>query len=75
VSCGLRDVAEFESLGLPAVLVSTAGFVDAADAQARGLGQPELRRLHLPHPIQNRTDAEMAELARGVADELLEAIS
>ncbi len=75
MSCGLRDVAEFESLGLPAVLVSTTGFVDAADAQAQGLGQPGLRRLHLPHPIQNRTDAEMAELARAVADELLRAIS
>jgi hypothetical protein len=75
VSCGLRDVAEFETLGLPAVLVSTAGFIDAADVQAERLGQPALHRLYLPHPIQNRTDAEMAELARSVVDELLRAIS
>jgi hypothetical protein len=62
-------------LGLPAVLISTTGFVDAADEQAKRLGQAELRRVHLPHPIQNRTDAEMAELGRSVVDKALEAIS
>jgi hypothetical protein len=75
VSCGLRDVAEFETSGLPAVLVSTTGFIDAADEQAKGLGLAALRRLHLPHPIQNRTDPEMVDLARAAADELIEAIS
>ena len=75
MSCGLRDVAEFEKLGLPAVLVSTTGFVDAADAQSKGLGLAALRRVHLPHPIQNRTDSEVAELGRAAVDELLEAIS
>lgn len=75
MSCGLRDVAEFETLGLPAVLVSTTGFTDAADEQAKRLGLAALRRVHLPHPIQNRTDSEVADLARGAVDELLEAVS
>ncbi len=75
MSCGLRDVAEFETSGLPAVLVSTTGFVDAADEQAKRLGLAALRRVHLPHPIQNRTDPEMVELAQGAVDELVEAIS
>jgi hypothetical protein len=75
VSCGLRDVAEFETLGLPAVLVSTTGFTDAADAQAEGLGLASLRRVHLPHPIQNRTDSEVEDLARAAVEELLAAIS
>jgi len=75
VSCGLRDVAEFEMLGLPAVLVSTTGFIDAADAQAERLGLAALHRVHIPHPIQNRTDAEVAQLARAADDELVEAIS
>jgi hypothetical protein len=75
VSCGLRDVAEFETLGLPAVLVSTTGFIDAADEQAERLGLAQLRRVHLPHPIQNRTDSEMEDLARSAVDELIEAIS
>jgi hypothetical protein len=68
-------VAEFEALGRPAVLVSTTGFIDAADAQAKGLGLVALRRVHLPHPIQNRTDSEVADLARAAVEELLEAIS
>lgn len=75
MSCGLRDVAEFETLGLPAVLVSTTGFIDAADEQAKRLGLAALRRVHLPHPIQNRTDSEVANLARAAVGELLEAIS
>ena len=75
MSCGLRDVAEFEMLGLPAVLVSTTGFIDAADAQAERLGLAGLHRLHIAHPIQNRTDAEVAQLAQAAADELLAAIS
>lgn len=75
MSCGLRDVAEFESVGLPAVLVSTTGFVQAADEQAKRLGLASLRRVHLPHPIQNRNDEEMEDLARAAVDELIEAIS
>jgi hypothetical protein len=75
VSCGLRDVAEFETLGLPAVLVSTTGFIDAADEQAKRLGLAALPRVHLPHPIQNRTDSEVADLARAAVDDLLAAIS
>ncbi len=74
MSCGLRDVAAFERLGIPAVLVGTEAFRDGADAQAAGLGQPELRRVLLPHPIQNRTDAEVAALADAFAPALLAAL-
>jgi hypothetical protein len=62
-------------LGLPAVLVSTTGFIDAADAQAERLGLASLHRVHIQHPIQNRTDDEVTQLARAAAAELLEAIS
>lgn len=75
MSCGLRDVMEFELLGRPAVLVTTTAFVDAADQQAALLGQPGLRRVHLAHPIQNRTDEEVRVLAREAADALWEAIA
>lgn len=71
MSCGLRDVAEFEQLGVPAVLVASEAFRDGADAQAAALGQPGLRRVLLPHPIQNRTDGEMAALAEAFAPALL----
>jgi hypothetical protein len=75
VSCGLRDVMELEVLGTPAVLVASSAFRQAADAQAELLGQPELRRVLIPHPIQDRTDDELRELARGAVDSLLAAVA
>jgi hypothetical protein len=75
VSCGLRDVAELESLGTPAVLVASEAFVQAADVQARLLGAPELRRRFVGHPVQDRTDEELRAMAREVVDGALQAIS
>jgi hypothetical protein len=75
VSCGLRDVVELEGQGVPAVLVASSAFEDTADDQSARLGQPALARVFVPHPIQDRTDEEMRELARAVADGALAAIA
>ena len=75
MSCGLRDVMEIEALGTPAVLAASSAFVQAADEQSVLLGQPELRRVHVGHPIQNRTDEEIRALARAIVQELLTAVS
>ena len=74
MSCGLRDVIEFETLGRPAVLAASSAFGQAADEQSVLLGQPGLRRVMVPHPIQDRSDAELRVLARAAVDELLTAI-
>ena len=74
MSCGLRDVLSFESAGLPSVLVASDVFMDAAADQAFKLGAPDVRRVFVPHPVQDRTDEEMREMAAGAADELLRAI-
>jgi hypothetical protein len=74
VSCGLRDVMELEALGKPAVLAASSAFEAAADEQSALLGQPALRRVLIPHPIQDRTDDELRELARGAVDELVAAV-
>ena len=74
MSCGLRDVLDFERDGRPAVLVASSAFTDAADKQAAMLGQPDARRVFVPHPIQDRTDDELRELARSVAGELIAAL-
>jgi hypothetical protein len=71
VSCGLRDVLSFEGLQRPAVLVASSGFADAAVHQSAALGQPEIRRVLVAHPIQDRTDQELRQLARGCLDEVL----
>ncbi len=47
---------------MPAVFVATVEFVDGAEAQARALGiEPTVH--YVEHPIQDRTDAEMLEIA------------
>ena len=75
MSCGLRDVLELESLGRPAVLIASDAFADGAREQAALLGQPDIRRLFVSHPVQDRTDDEMREMARAVAGDALDALS
>jgi len=74
VSCGLRDVLSFEGEGKPAVPVASSVFEDAAAHQAAALGQPEIRRVLVAHPIQDRTDDELRTLARGAVDQILGAL-
>ena len=75
MSCGLRDVMELETLGTPAVLAASSAFLQAADEQVVLLGQPDLRRVLVAHPIQDRTDDELRQLARGALEPLLAAVS
>ena len=75
MSCGLRDVLEVERAGRPAVLVASSAFRDAAEAQSAALGQPQARRVLVPHPVQNRTDDELCEMAGAVVEELLGQLS
>ena len=71
MSCGLRDVLSFEAADKPAVLVASSAFADAAVQQAAALGQPEVRRVLVAHPIQDRTDEELHALAREAVEEIL----
>ncbi len=68
MSCGLHDVMAFEGLGRPAVLVASDAFTQAATDQSALLGQPALRRVLVPHPIQDRTDEELRALARAAVE-------
>jgi hypothetical protein len=65
----VHDTVDLESRGLPAVFVATVEFSDGARAQARALGADPLG-VYVEHPIQDRTDAEMSE----IAERALEAI-
>jgi hypothetical protein len=71
VSCGLRDVLSFEGANKPAVLVASSAFTQAAEHQSRALGQPAIHRVFVPHPIQDRTDEELRDLARSAMDQIL----
>ena len=75
MSCGLRDVAEFEGAGKPAVLIASDAFVQAADDQSAKLGAPELRRSFVSHPVQDRTDDEMRAMAVEVVEPAVAALT
>lgn len=70
----MHDIADLEARGVPGVLVASAEFVEAASAQSHALGAPDLARVFVPHPIQDRTDAEMAALADEAVEEMIAAL-
>ena len=74
MSCGLRDVIEFEALGRPGVLVASDAFAQAAANQVELLGQPKLAYALAPHPIQDRTDDELRAMAASLVETTLGAI-
>ena len=71
MSCGLRDVLSFEGMGKPAVLVASRAFEQAAEHQSKALGQPDIHRVLVAHPIQDRSDEELRELAHGAVDQIV----
>ena len=62
-----------EGSGIASVMVASAEFVKAAQTQADALGA-EPMRVFVPHPIQDRTDDEMREIADDAVDEIVRAI-
>lgn len=69
----MHDILDLESRGIPAGFVASSEFIQAAEAQGKSLGIHP-KSVFVPHPIQDRTDAEMAELARQAIDQLLKLI-
>ena len=55
-------MVNLEALGVPGVFIASQVFEDGAVRQARALGA-DPASVFIPHPIQDRTDAEMLALA------------
>ncbi len=70
----MHDTVFFELQGKPSVFVATSEFIKAASHQAERLGLEEVRRVFIPHPMQDRTDAEMHEHAERFIDEILDTL-
>ena len=66
----MHDTVDLEGRGIPGVFVATTEFVDGAERQARQLGA-DPAAVYVPHPIQDRSDEEMAEIAEKAAAEVL----
>jgi hypothetical protein len=70
----VHDTVNLEALGVPTVFVASTEFVDAADAQSAALGA-DPARVFVPHPIQDRTDAEIRALADAAVDGIVREVT
>jgi hypothetical protein len=66
----VHDTVDLEARGVPSVFVATVEFTEGADSQARALGA-DPAAVYVEHPIQDRTDAEMLEIADGAIDRIV----
>ena len=66
----MHDTVDLESRGVPSVFVATVEFEDGAEVQARALGA-DPAAVYVEHPIQDRTDEEMLEIADGAYERVL----
>jgi hypothetical protein len=69
----VHDTVDLEARGVPALFVATVEFEDGAAAQARALGADPVA-VYVPHPIQDRTDAEMVAIAERAVDAIVAAL-
>ena len=63
-------MADLEARGIPVVAVATTEFIDAAAVQAKALGT-DPAYVFVPHPVQDRTDAELQAMAGEYLDRIL----
>jgi hypothetical protein len=70
----VHDTVDLEARGVPSVFVATVEFTEGADSQARALGA-DPAAVYVEHPIQDRTDAEMREIADGAIERILEQLT
>jgi hypothetical protein len=70
----VHDITDLEMRGLPGLFVASSEFVEAAASQAAALGF-EPSAIFVPHPIQDRTNAEMRVIADDVLHDLLNALT
>jgi hypothetical protein len=71
----VHDIADLELRGVPSLFVASSEFIEAASAQAEALGFPDVARVFVGHPIQDRTDEEMRQLAELSFPEILRKIT
>ena len=66
----MHDGSNLDLAGVPALIVATTAFTQAADVQSKALGYAPTM-VWVPHPIQDRTDAELQALADKHCDEIV----
>ncbi len=70
----MHDITNLEGRGIPGVGVASTEFIPAAAAQAKSLGF-DAHMVFVQHPIQDRSDEEMRELAEAAYVEIVSRVS
>ena len=60
----MHDAIEFEKRGIPATVILTQAFINAAVFQFRAKGMPDHPFVVLPHPISNLPREAMREVTQ-----------
>ena len=68
--CSVHDTIEFEKRGIPAAVVITEAFQNAATFQFRSKGMDGHPFVVMPHPISNLSADAMRELTLQDVDEV-----
>jgi len=65
---------DLDGRDIPGAMIATTEFEDAANAQAKAIGfMPGV--VYIPHPIQNRTKEELAQIADAAIEPILRMIT
>jgi hypothetical protein len=69
----VHDIVDLETRGIPSVFIATTEFVDGAERQAKALGF-DPAAVYVSHPVQDRTDDEMREMAERAFVEVVKSL-
>ena len=69
--CSVHDTVEFEKRGIPATMILTSVFTNAAIHQFRVRGLDGHPFVELPHPISNLTSDQMRDVTLRHVDEIV----
>lgn len=72
-SCSTHDLNDLDKRGLAGVSVLTEEFRQAFEQQKSAIGL-DAASIYVPHPMQNKTTAELHQLAEQAVDTILTAI-
>ena len=73
--CSVHDTIEFEKRGIPATVIITQAFRNAAVFQFRGKGMDGHPYIELPHPISNLKPEEMREVTLRFVDQAVKQLT
>ena len=73
--CSVHDTVEFEKRGIPATMILTSVFTNAAVHQFRTRGLEGHPFIELPHPISNLTREQMREVTVRYTDEIVRSLT